>query len=92
MIRRVIRPFLALLAVVAFLFSGVASPPATAATCTTPRFVTSDPDGLWADGRYLLHNNMWNATGTTSPRPSRPVRTAAGSSTPPRTTGPATAR
>ena len=63
MIRRVIRPFLALLAVVASLFSGVATPTATAATCSTPRFVTSDPDGLWADGRYLLHNNMWNADG-----------------------------
>jgi len=63
MIGRVIRPFLALLAVVASISGGVAAAPAEAAGCTNPRFVTSDPDGLWADGRYLLHNNMWNADG-----------------------------
>jgi hypothetical protein len=63
MIGGVIRPVVALLAVVACLSGGVATPPASAAACTEPRFVTSDPDGLWADGRYLVHNNMWNADG-----------------------------
>ena len=37
--------------------------PATAVPCTDPRFVTSDENGLWADGKYFVHNNMWNASG-----------------------------
>jgi hypothetical protein len=36
---------------------------ATAAACTNPRFVTSDEDGMWFDGKYVVHNNMWNVSG-----------------------------
>jgi hypothetical protein len=32
-------------------------------TCTNPRFVTSDPNGMWSDGGYIVHNNMWNIGG-----------------------------
>jgi hypothetical protein len=41
---------------------GVASP-ATASTCTDPKFTTTDPNGMWSDGGYIVHNNMWNAAG-----------------------------
>lgn len=36
---------------------------ATAAACTSPRFVTSDQNGMWSTGRYIVHNNMWNIGG-----------------------------
>jgi hypothetical protein len=36
---------------------------ATAAACTNPEFVTSDENGMWFDGKYIVHNNMWNASG-----------------------------
>ena len=36
---------------------------AQAATCNDPEFVTSDPNGMWSDGRYVVHNNMWNIAG-----------------------------
>lgn len=36
--------------------------PAEAATCSDPRFVTSDENGMWGDGAYVVHNNMWNAS------------------------------
>jgi hypothetical protein len=36
--------------------------PADASTCAHPRYVTSDPDGMWSRGRYFVHNNMWNAS------------------------------
>lgn len=26
-----------------------------------PAFVTSDPNGMWNDHGYIIHNNMWNA-------------------------------
>ena len=35
---------------------------ATAAPCTNPKYVTSDTDGMWFDGKYIVHNNMWNAS------------------------------
>ena len=41
---------------------GVADP-VIAAPCTNPRFVTSDADGMWFDGKYVVHNNMWNISG-----------------------------
>ena len=34
----------------------------TAVSCAHPRFVTTDPNGMWFDGRYVVHNNMWNAS------------------------------
>jgi hypothetical protein len=34
----------------------------TAVSCAHPRFVTSDPNGMWSDGQYIVHNNMWNAS------------------------------
>ena len=37
--------------------------PAEAATCSDPKFVTSDPNGMWSKGAYVVHNNMWNASG-----------------------------
>lgn len=36
--------------------------PASAVACNDPRFVTSDPDAMWSQGRYIVHNNMWNAS------------------------------
>jgi hypothetical protein len=35
---------------------------ATAAPCTNPKFVTSDENGMWSDGKYIVHNNMWNVS------------------------------
>jgi len=35
----------------------------TARPCSQPRFTTSRPDAMWTDGRYIVHNNMWNAAG-----------------------------
>ncbi len=29
--------------------------------CTSPAFVTSDPNGGWSDSGYYVHNNMWNS-------------------------------
>jgi hypothetical protein len=37
--------------------------PADAATCSDPKFTTSDPNGMWSNGAYVVHNNMWNASG-----------------------------
>jgi hypothetical protein len=37
--------------------------PANAAACSQPKYVTSDPNGMWGDGAYIVHNNMWNASG-----------------------------
>lgn len=45
---------------------GGATQPAEAGTaraCKNPDFVSSDPDGMWATGHYVVHNNMWNASG-----------------------------
>ena len=38
------------------------APTANAASCTDPKFVTTDPNGMWGDGKYIVHNNMWNAS------------------------------
>jgi hypothetical protein len=32
----------------------------TAAAAADPVFVTSHPNGGWANGGYDVHNNMWN--------------------------------
>lgn len=37
--------------------------PASAATCSDPAFVTSDANGMWSRGGYVVHNNMWNVSG-----------------------------
>jgi hypothetical protein len=45
--------------------SGTATvPPVTSgsSTCTHPRFVTSDPSGMWDLAPYFVFNNMWNAS------------------------------
>jgi hypothetical protein len=31
--------------------------------CTDPVWESSDPDGMFFDGGYIVHNNMWNAGG-----------------------------
>jgi hypothetical protein len=54
--------------VVLALFVGVLLPlgaadTATAAPCTNPKFVTSDENGMWNEGKYVVHNNMWNVSG-----------------------------
>ena len=49
-----------------------ASSPASASTCSDPRFVTSGTNGMWSNGGYVVHNNMWNAVGLQRPRD--PVR------------------
>jgi hypothetical protein len=28
---------------------------------TQPAYVTTDPNGMWSDRGYIIHNNMWNA-------------------------------
>jgi Glycosyl hydrolase family 12 len=35
--------------------------------CTSPAFVTSDPNGGWSDGGYYVHNNMWNSAAGLGP-------------------------
>jgi hypothetical protein len=35
--------------------------PAAAATCSDPDWASSQPDAMWTQGRYIVHNNMWNA-------------------------------
>jgi hypothetical protein len=37
--------------------------PASARACADPVYTTTDPDGMWFHGRYVVHNNMWNASG-----------------------------
>lgn len=32
------------------------------AACSSPRFVTSDSNGMWTNGGYIVHNNMWNVS------------------------------
>ncbi len=49
------------LTLIAALVSSAA--PAAAATCAHPKFVSSSPDAMWGSGRYIVHNNMWNASG-----------------------------
>ena len=46
---------LALLGLAQGLLAGSSGP------STKPAFVTSDPDGMWNDQGYIVHNNMWNA-------------------------------
>jgi hypothetical protein len=50
-VNRAAAAFLALSAVAVFFLTGAAN----------PVFVTSDPNGGWADGGYYVHNNMWNS-------------------------------
>ncbi len=38
------------------------APPAGRA-CTSPVFRTSNPNGMWSNGGYIVHNNMWNVSG-----------------------------
>lgn len=33
---------------------------ASAAACPNPKFVTSDDNGMWSQGNYIVHNNVWN--------------------------------
>ena len=40
-----------------------ASAPASASTCSDPRFVTSGTNGMWSNNGYVVHNNMWNSSG-----------------------------
>ncbi|TYL50165.1 hypothetical protein FXB39_10975 [Nocardioides sp. BGMRC 2183] len=39
-----------------------AQSPASAAACNNPKFTTSSPNAMWTQGRYIVHNNMWNAS------------------------------
>ena len=57
------RILILLAALVGLLVPVGAVAPANATTCSDPRFVTSDPNGMWSDGAYFVHNNMWNASG-----------------------------
>jgi hypothetical protein len=50
-------------ALVGLLAPSVAVGPAEAATCSDPKFVTSDENGMWNDGKYIVHNHMWNVSG-----------------------------
>ncbi len=57
------RILILLVALVGLLAPSVAMAPAQAATCSDPKFVTSDPNGMWNDGKYIVHNHMWNVSG-----------------------------
>ena len=59
------RPLALVVAAIGLVVSFVLVPlvPAQAAACTDPRFVTSDPNGMYFSGRYIVHNNMWNVDG-----------------------------
>jgi len=35
----------------------------SARSCRQPHFVTTDPNGMWSKGKYVVHNNMWNIGG-----------------------------
>jgi hypothetical protein len=35
---------------------------AHAAPCSNPKFTTSDENGMWSNGKYIVHNNMWNVS------------------------------
>lgn len=50
------------LALLATAWGGGGSP-AAASACVDPRFVTSTPDDMWSQRGYIVHNNMWNASG-----------------------------
>jgi len=53
-----------LITMVAGLLGALGTPtPASAAACSDPSFRTSDPNGMWSRGKYVVHNNMWNASG-----------------------------
>jgi hypothetical protein len=52
----------ALSALAALVVPIAAAPSAQAVACVHPKFVTSDPNGLWEQGGYWVHNNMWNAS------------------------------
>lgn len=56
--------WLAALALTAPLFA-VASSPASASSCTSAqaRWASSDLNAMWFGGRYIVHNNGWNAGG-----------------------------
>ena len=55
---------LALTAVLATSLSPLAVvPAASAAACTDPVWSSSRPDAMWSQGKYIVHNNMWNAGG-----------------------------
>src|SRR4051812_422321 len=44
--------------------SSTTQPPAPSGhACTAPVWHTTDPDGMWSDGGYTVHNNMWNVSG-----------------------------
>jgi hypothetical protein len=46
------------------LVPGTASATTSAsAACSKPRFITSDTNGMWSNGGYIVHNNMWNVSG-----------------------------
>jgi Glycosyl hydrolase family 12 len=32
-------------------------------SCRNPRFVTTNPNGMWSSRGYVVHNNMWNVGG-----------------------------
>ncbi|MFC7360825.1 GH12 family glycosyl hydrolase domain-containing protein [Nocardioides astragali] len=52
-----------LVAVLAGLLAPLTPVATAAADCANPPFVTSDPNGMWNDGGYIVHNNMWNVSG-----------------------------
>jgi hypothetical protein len=60
--RLVVVVLVAALALVSAPGTTVAAPSARAG-CSSPRFVTSDTNGMWNNGGYVVHNNMWNVSG-----------------------------
>jgi hypothetical protein len=60
--RLVIIVLVAALSLVSAPGTAVAAPSARAG-CSSPRFVTSDTNGMWSNRGYVVHNNMWNVSG-----------------------------
>ncbi len=52
----------ALLAALLLGLLGPTSPAAGAVACNAPKYVTSEPNGMWFDRSYVVHNNTWNAS------------------------------
>ncbi|MGH3329965.1 MAG: GH12 family glycosyl hydrolase domain-containing protein [Nocardioidaceae bacterium] len=57
------RRILPLLALLSLILAPMAPGAAVTTTCADPAFVTSNPNGMWSNRGYVVHNNMWNASG-----------------------------
>jgi hypothetical protein len=47
--------------------AGTAAAPRVQTNCTKPVFTTSSHNGMWSNGGYFVHNNMWNDSESLGP-------------------------